>query len=36
MALLDEHKLLPDEQYAFRKRHSCEAQLTTVINDFGQ
>ena len=33
MAHLDEHKLLSDRQHAFRKRHSCETQLTTVIND---
>ena len=32
MAHLDEHKLLPDRQHAFRKRQSCETQLTTVIN----
>ena len=34
MAHLDEHKLLSDRQHAFRKRHSCETQLTTVINDW--
>ena len=33
MAHLDEHKLLSDRQHAFRKRHSCETQLITVIND---
>ena len=33
MAHLDEHKLLSDKQYAFRKRHSCETQLITVINE---
>ena len=33
MAHLDEHQLLSDRQQAFRKRHSCETQLTTVIND---
>ena len=33
MAHLDEYKLLSDRQHAFRKRHSCETQLTTVIND---
>ena len=29
----DEHELLSDRQHAFRKWHSCETQLTTVIND---
>ena len=33
MAHLDEHELLSDRQHAFRKWHSCETQLTTVIND---
>ena len=33
MAHLDEHKLLSDRQHAFPKRHSCETQLITVIND---
>ena len=33
MAHLDEYKLLSDRQHAFRKGHSCETQLTTVIND---
>ena len=32
MAHLDEHKLLLDEQHAFRKWHSYETQLATVIN----
>ena len=27
-------QLLSDRQHAFRKRHSCETQLTTVINDW--
>ena len=36
MAHLDEHKLLPDRQHAFRKRHSCETQLITVINDWAK
>ena len=31
MAHLDEYKLLSDRQHAFRKGHSCEIQLTTVI-----
>ena len=34
MAYLDEHKLLSDRQNAFRKKHSCETQLITVINDW--
>ena len=33
MAHLDEHNLLSDRQHTFRKRHSCETQLITVIND---
>ena len=33
MAHLDEYKL-SDMQHAFRKGHSCETQLTTVINDW--
>ena len=32
MAHLDGYKLLSDRQHAFRKKHSCETQLTTVIN----
>ena len=34
MVHLDEYQLLPDRQHAFRKRHSCETQLTTVIYDW--
>ena len=34
MAHLDGYKLLSDRQHAFRKRYSCETQLTTVINDW--
>ena len=34
MANLDEHKLLSDKQHAFRKWHSRETQLTTVIDDW--
>ena len=34
MAHLDEYKLLSDRRHAFRKRHSCENHLTTVINDW--
>ena len=33
MAHLDEYQLLSDRQHVFRKRHNCETQLTTVIND---
>ena len=36
MAHLDEYKLLPDRQHAFRKEHSSETQLTTVINDWAK
>ena len=36
MAHLDEHKFLSDRQHAFRKGHSCETQLTTVINDWAK
>ena len=36
MAHLDEHKLLSDKQRAFRKWHSCETQLATVINDWAK
>ena len=36
MAHLDEYKLLSDRQHAFRKGHSCETQLTTVINDWAE
>ena len=36
MAHVDEYKLLSDRQHAFRKRHSCETQLTTVINDLAK
>ena len=36
MAHLDEHKLLSDRQHAFPKRHSCETQLITVINDWAK
>ena len=32
MSHLDEHKLLSDRQNAFRKSHSCETQLATVID----
>ena len=32
----DEHKLLSDRQHAFRKKHSCETQLITVIDDWAK
>ena len=34
MAHHDEYKLLSDRQHAFRKKHSCETQMTTVITDW--
>ena len=34
MAYLDEYQFLSDMQHAFRKRYSCETQLTTVRNDW--
>ena len=36
LADLYEYKLLSDRQHAFRKRHSCETQLTTVKNDWAK
>ena len=36
MAHLDEFKFLSDRQHAFRKGHSYETQLTTVINDWAK
>ena len=36
MAHLDEHRLLSDKQHAFRKWHSCETQLTMVIDDWAK
>ena len=36
MAHLDQYKLLSDRQHAFRKGHSCETQLTKVINDWAK
>ena len=32
MAHLDEHRVLSDKQHAFRRWHSCETQLVTVID----
>ena len=34
MGHLDQCNLLSDKQHAFRKCHSCETQLITVINDW--
>ena len=36
MAHLDEYNLLSDKQHAFRKRHGCETQLSTIINDWAK
>ena len=30
------NRLLSDRQHAFRKKHSCETQLMTVINDWAK
>ena len=34
MAHLVEYQLLSDWQHAFRKRHSCETQFSTITNDW--
>ena len=36
MSHLDHHKLLSDRQHAFRKSHSCETQLASVIDDWAK
>ena len=36
MTHLDEYKLQSDREHAFRTGHSCETQLTTVINDWAK
>ena len=36
MSHLDHHKLLSDWQHAFRKSHSCETHLATVIDDWAK
>ena len=36
MLYLEEHKLLSNRHHAFRKWHSCETQLITVINDWAK
>ena len=33
---LEKHSLLSDRQHAFRKKHSCETQLGTVIKDWAK
>ena len=33
---LEKHSLLSDRQHAFRKKHSCETQMVTVINDWAK
>ena len=36
MDRLEKHSLLSDRQHEFRKKHSCETQLVTVINDWAK
>ena len=36
MGHLDEYSILSDRQHAFRKFHSCETQLCTVIDDWSK
>ena len=36
MAHLGDRKLLPNRQHAFWKKHKCETQLITVINDWAK
>ena len=36
MGHFDQYNLLSDKQHAFRKWHSCETQLITVINDWAK
>ena len=36
MTHLDERKLLSNKQHAFRKWHSCETQLATVIDEWAK
>ena len=36
MSHLDHHNVLSDRQHAFRKSHSCETQLATVIDDWAK
>ncbi|MES9950854.1 MAG: reverse transcriptase family protein, partial [Candidatus Thiodiazotropha sp.] len=36
MKHLEKHSILSDRQHAFRKNHSCETQLVTVVNDWAK
>ena len=36
MGNFDQNNILSDKQHAFRKWHSCEKQLTIVINDWAK
>ena len=36
MGHLDQYNFLSDKQHAFRKWHSCETQLITLINDWAK
>ena len=36
MANLDDHRILSDKQHAFRKWHSCETPLTSVVDDWAK
>ena len=36
MAHLDELSFLSEKQYAFRKWHSCETKLITVVDDWAK
>ncbi|MEL7079500.1 MAG: reverse transcriptase family protein, partial [Cyanobacteria bacterium J06582_2] len=36
MKHLENHNIITDKQHAFRKYHSCETQLCTVVNDWAK
>ena len=36
MSYLEEHNVITDKQHAFRKYHSCETQLCSVIHDWAR
>ena len=36
MKHLEKHNIITDKQHAFRKYHSCETQLCTVVNDWAK
>jgi hypothetical protein len=36
MSHLEEHNVITDKQHAFRKYHSCETQLCSVIHDWAR